>query len=43
MNVLINLQGMTFKTEEAAKEYYGDRYETAILEWTEIDDDGVAV
>jgi len=37
MKVLINLQGMVFKTEQAAKEYYGDRYDSAILEWIDND------
>lgn len=37
---LINIQGMIFRSEDAAKEYYGDRYETAILEWVEIDEYG---
>lgn len=40
MNALINIQGMIFRTEEAAKDYYGERYSTAILEWVEIDEDG---
>lgn len=40
MKALINTQGMIFRTKEAAKEYYGDRYETAILEWVDIDEDG---
>jgi hypothetical protein len=35
----MNLQGQLF-TEEQAKEYYGDRFDTAILEWVEIDDEG---
>lgn len=43
MNALINLQGMIFRTEEAAKEHYGERYETALLEWVEIDEDGEVV
>lgn len=43
MNALINLQGMIFRTEQDAKDYYGERYETAILEWVEIDEDGELV
>ena len=43
MKALINIQGMIFRNEEAAKEYYGERYETAILEWVEIDEDGEVV
>jgi hypothetical protein len=43
MKALINLQGIIFKSEELAKEYYGERYETAILEWVEIDEDGEVV
>ena len=39
MKMLINLQGMLF-TEQQAKDYYGERYETAILEWVEVDEDG---
>ena len=40
MKVLINLQGMIFRSEQAAKEYYGARYISANLEWVEIDEDG---
>jgi len=40
MKALINIQGMIFRTEQEAKEYYGDRYETAILDWVEVDEDG---
>ena len=43
MKALINLQGVIFKSEELAKEYYGERYETAILEWVEIDEDGEVI
>ena len=32
MTKLINLQGMVFQNEQAARDYYGDRFETAILE-----------
>ena len=39
MKVLINLQGMIFKSAEAAKEHYGNRYDSSILEWIEIDND----
>ena len=39
MRKLMNLQGQLF-TEQQAREYYGDRYETAILEWVEVDEDG---
>jgi len=35
----MNLQGQLF-TEQQARDYYGDRYETAILEWVEVDEDG---
>ena len=41
MKVLINLQGYIFRSESAAKEFYGDRFESAILEWVEVDEDGV--
>ena len=34
----MNTQGMLF-TEEQAKEYYGNRYEFAILVWVELDSD----
>ena len=40
MKVLINLQGIIFRSESAAKEFYGDRFESAILEWVEVDEDG---
>ena len=39
MRKLINLQGQLF-TEQQARDYYGNRYETAILEWVEVDEDG---
>jgi hypothetical protein len=39
MRKLMNLQGQLF-TEQQAREHYGDRYETAILEWVEVDEDG---
>lgn len=42
MRKLMNLQGQLF-TEQQAREYYGDRYETAILEWVEVDADGEAL
>lgn len=38
MKRLINTQGMLF-TEQQAKDYYGERYETAILEWVEVNED----
>lgn len=41
-NVLMNIQGHLF-TEQEAKEYYGSRYETAILEWVNVDEDGCIV
>ena len=40
MKALMNLQGLIFITEQQAKEFYGDRFETAILEEVEIDEDG---
>lgn len=43
MKVLINLQGFTFRTEQDAKDYYGERYPTAILAWVEIDKDGAVI
>jgi hypothetical protein len=43
MKALINLQGVIFRTEQAAKDYYGERYETAILEWVELDEDGEVI
>lgn len=39
-NVLINTQGMIFQTEREARDYYGVRFESAILEWIAIDEDG---
>lgn len=39
MRKLMNLQGQLF-TEQQAREYYGGRYATAILEWAEVDEDG---
>ncbi len=39
MRKLMNLQGQLF-TEQQARDYYGNRYETAILEWVEVDEDG---
>ena len=42
MKKLINLQGMLF-TEDEAKSYYGNRYESAILEWVKVDNDGIVV
>ena len=35
MTKLMNLQGQLF-TEQEAKEFYGERYETAILEVVEV-------
>ena len=40
MKVLINLSGMIFRSEQEAADYYGERYNSAILEWAEIDEDG---
>ena len=40
MKALMNLQGLIFRTEQAAREYYGERFDTAILEEVEIDEDG---
>lgn len=42
MTKLMNLQGMLF-TEQEAKEYYGERYSSAILEVVEIDEDGEVI
>ncbi len=39
MKKLINLQGQLF-TEQQARDYYGERYESAILEWVQVDEDG---
>lgn len=38
--VIINLQGRIFRTEQDAIDFYGERYETAILEIVNTDDDG---
>ena len=38
MTKLMNLQGMLF-TEHEAKEYYGERFNSAILEVVEVDED----
>lgn len=38
--VLKNLQGFIFRSEALAKEYYGARFETTILEKVVIDEDG---
>lgn len=40
--MLMNLQGMTF-TEQQARDYYGDRFDTAQLVWVTIDEDGQVV
>ena len=40
--MMMNLQGQLF-TEQQAKEYYGNRFETAILEWVEVDEDGEVI
>ena len=40
--VLLNLQGMTF-TEQQARDYYGDRFDTTLLVWVTIDEDGQVV
>lgn len=42
MTKLMNLQGQLF-TEQQAREYYGDRYETAILEWVKVNEDGEVI
>ncbi|MFJ7794372.1 hypothetical protein [Pseudomonas sp. NPDC096950] len=38
----MNLQGMTF-TEQQARDYYGDCFDTAQLVWVTIDEDGQVV
>jgi hypothetical protein len=38
----MNLQGMTF-TEQNARDYYGNRFDTAELVWVTIDKDGQVV
>jgi len=40
MKALINIQCVIFRSDSAAKEFYGDRFGSAILEWVEIDEDG---
>ena len=40
--LLMNLQGFTF-TVEKAKEFYGERFETAILAKVIVDEDGNTV
>lgn len=40
--MMMNLQGQLF-TEQQAKEYYGNRYETAIFELVEVDEDGEVI
>lgn len=42
MTKLMNLQGMLF-TEQEAKEYYGERFDSAILEVVQVDDDGEVI
>lgn len=42
MTKLMNLQGMLF-TEQEAKEYYGERFNSAILEVVQIDEDGEVI
>lgn len=42
MTKLMNMQGMLF-TEQEAKEYYGERFSTAILETVEVDEDGEVI
>ena len=39
MRKLINLQSQLF-TEQQARDYYGARYESAILQWVEFYQDG---
>lgn len=43
MKALINLQGVIFRTEQEAMDYYGERYATTTLEWVVIDDDGCII
>lgn len=40
--MLMNLQGMTF-TEQHARAYYGNRFDTIQLVWVTVDDDGLLV
>lgn len=42
MKMLMNMQGMVF-TEKQAREYYGNRFESAILAIVEIYEDGQVV
>lgn len=42
MTKLMNLQGMLF-TEQEAKEYYGERFGSAILEVVQVDEDGEVI
>lgn len=42
-NVLITLNGMIFNSEADAREYYGERFESAILAPAVIDEDGEIV
>ena len=42
MTKLMNLQGMLF-TEQEAKEYYGERFYSAILEVVQVDEDGEVI
>lgn len=42
LKVLMNLQGMTF-TEQQARDYYGNRFDTAQLVWVTVDEDGQVV
>lgn len=42
MTKLMNLQGMLF-TEQEAKEYYGERFDSAILEVVQVDEDGEVI
>lgn len=40
--MLMNLQGMTF-TEQNARDYYGNRFDTAQLVWVTVDEEGQVV
>jgi hypothetical protein len=38
--VLVNLQGRTFRSEQEAVDFYGNRYSATVLEWCDVDDEG---
>lgn len=43
MKALINIQGEIFRTEQDARDFYGSRFDAAILTWVDIDEDGEVI